>query len=97
VLFELFDIILEHLYNFVVRAGESLLKLVADLKEQIILNDFGEIEEAIATKNETNLTTAESYDKQLVNLRDEMVKSLYEAEEELFNNYKVHPVRKVDE
>ncbi|CAB0044715.1 unnamed protein product [Trichogramma brassicae] len=54
-----------------VRAGESLLKLVSDIKQYLILNDF-------LSQNEC--------DQKLANLRDDMATELYDLEEEYFTS-----------
>lgn len=69
-----------------VRAGESLMKLVSDLKQFLILNDFPSVNEAISLRNQQLRTLQEECDKKLTSLRDEIAIDLYELEEEYYSS-----------
>ncbi|MGH0155552.1 UNVERIFIED_CONTAM: hypothetical protein FKN15_029817 [Acipenser sinensis] len=70
----------------IVRAGESLMKLVSDLKQFLILNDFPSVNEAINHRNQQLHALQEECDKKLTNLRDEIAIDLYELEEEYYSS-----------
>ncbi|XP_030063597.1 mediator of RNA polymerase II transcription subunit 22 isoform X2 [Microcaecilia unicolor] len=70
----------------IVRAGESLMKLVSDLKQFLILNDFPLVNEAINQRNQQLRSLQEDCDKKLVALRDEISIDLYELEEEYYSS-----------
>ncbi|XP_067294755.1 mediator of RNA polymerase II transcription subunit 22 isoform X1 [Pseudorasbora parva] len=70
----------------IVRAGESLMKLVSDLKQFLILNDFPSVNEAITLRNQQLRTLQEECDKKLISLRDEIAIDLYELEEEYYSS-----------
>ncbi|KAK3509469.1 hypothetical protein QTP70_035124 [Hemibagrus guttatus] len=70
----------------IVRAGESLMKLVSDLKQFLILNDFPSVNEAISLRNQQLRTLQEECDKKLISLRDEIAVDLYELEEEYYSS-----------
>ncbi|XP_065123256.1 mediator of RNA polymerase II transcription subunit 22 isoform X2 [Paramisgurnus dabryanus] len=70
----------------IVRAGESLMKLVSDLKQFLILNDFPSVNEAISNRNQQLRTLQEECDKKLISLRDEIAIDLYELEEEYYSS-----------
>nr|XP_033815836.1 mediator of RNA polymerase II transcription subunit 22 isoform X2 [Geotrypetes seraphini] len=72
--------------NKEVRAGESLMKLVSDLKQFLILNDFPLVNEAINQRNQQLRSLQEDCDKKLVSLRDEISIDLYELEEEYYSS-----------
>merc|ERR1739845_47416 len=55
-----------------VRAGESLMKLVSDLKQYLILNDFPSVNEAITQNSKHCKARALEADQKLMALRDEM-------------------------
>ena len=69
-----------------VRAGESLMKLVSDLKQFLILNDFPSVNEAIDQRNQQLRALREECDRKLVALRDEVSIDLYELEEEYYSS-----------
>lgn len=72
-----------------VRAAESLLKLVSDIKQYLILNDFPSVNEAIAHNSKLFRTKQQECDQKLQNLRDDIVTDLYDLEEEYYtSNYK---------
>ncbi|XP_061208334.1 mediator of RNA polymerase II transcription subunit 22 [Neopsephotus bourkii] len=70
----------------IVRAGESLMKLVSDLKQFLILNDFPSVNEAINQRNQQLRSLQEECDKKLIALRDEVSIDLYELEEEYYSS-----------
>ena len=75
-----------------VKAGESLMKLVSDLKQFLILNDFPSVNESINYNAMTYKDTQSSIDKKLMLLRDDMAQDLYELEEEYYSSvYKWYP------
>ncbi|XP_069465435.1 mediator of RNA polymerase II transcription subunit 22 isoform X1 [Ambystoma mexicanum] len=70
----------------IVRAGESLMKLVSDLKQFLILNDFPSVNEAINQRNQQLHSLQDDCDKKLIALRDEFSIDLYELEEEYYSS-----------
>ena len=70
----------------IVRAGESLMKLVSDLKQFLILNDFPSVNEAIDQRNQQLRALQEECDRKLITLRDEVSIDLYELEEEYYSS-----------
>ncbi|AWP06835.1 putative mediator of RNA polymerase II transcription subunit 22 isoform 2 [Scophthalmus maximus] len=70
----------------IVRAGESLMKLVSDLKQFLILNDFPSVNDAISLQNQHLRSLQEECDKKLTSLRDEIAIDLYELEEEYYSS-----------
>uniref|UniRef100_A0A8C8SWM3 Mediator of RNA polymerase II transcription subunit 22 n=1 Tax=Pelusios castaneus TaxID=367368 RepID=A0A8C8SWM3_9SAUR len=70
----------------IVRAGESLMKLVSDLKQFLILNDFPSVNEAINQRNQQLRSVQDECDKKLISLRDEISVDLYELEEEYYSS-----------
>nr|XP_014340844.1 PREDICTED: mediator of RNA polymerase II transcription subunit 22 isoform X2 [Latimeria chalumnae] len=70
----------------IVRAGESLMKLVSDLKQFLILNDFPSVNESINQNNQQLHSLQEECDKKLIALRDEIAIDLYELEEEYYSS-----------
>ncbi|XP_037933182.1 mediator of RNA polymerase II transcription subunit 22 [Teleopsis dalmanni] len=70
----------------IVRAGESLMKLVSDIKQYLILNDFHSVNEAIMSNSHLFRTTQIECDKKLMKLRDEMAMDLYDLEEEYYTS-----------
>ncbi|KAL1132041.1 hypothetical protein AAG570_011649 [Ranatra chinensis] len=73
-----------------VRAGESLMKLVSDIKQYLILNDFPSVNEAIGQNSKLFRTKQLECDQKLMSLRDDMAADLYDLEEEYYSSiYKV--------
>ncbi|CAL8251559.1 unnamed protein product [Boreogadus saida] len=70
----------------IVRAGESLMKLVSDLKQFLILNDFPSVNDAITLQNQQLRSLQDECDKKLTSLRDEIAVDLYELEEEYYSS-----------
>ena len=71
---------------FQVRAGESLMKLISDIKQYLILNDFPSVNEAITYNSKLFLGIQEQCDKRLTLLRDELATELIELEEEYYSS-----------
>ena len=69
-----------------VRAAESLLKLVSDIKEFLILNDFHAVNEAIMQNRNQFHQLQRDCDTTLINLRDDMSAQLVELEEEYYQS-----------
>lgn len=70
----------------IVRAGESLMKLVSDIKQYLILNDFPSVNEAIAQNSKLFRTKQAECDQKLASLRDDMAADLYDLEEEYYTS-----------
>ncbi|XP_043967104.1 mediator of RNA polymerase II transcription subunit 22 isoform X2 [Gambusia affinis] len=70
----------------IVRAGESLMKLVSDLKQFLILNDFPSVNDAISQQNQQLRALQDECDKKLTSLRDEIAVDLFELEEEYYSS-----------
>lgn len=70
----------------IVRAGESLMKLVSDIKQYLILNDFPSVNEAIGQNSTLFRTKQAECDQKLASLRDDMASDLYDLEEEYYTS-----------
>uniref|UniRef100_G1Q468 Mediator of RNA polymerase II transcription subunit 22 n=1 Tax=Myotis lucifugus TaxID=59463 RepID=G1Q468_MYOLU len=70
----------------IVRAGESLMKLVSDLKQFLILNDFLSVNEAIDQRNQQLRALQEECDRKLTALWEEASMDLYELEEAYYSS-----------
>ncbi|XP_067661892.1 mediator of RNA polymerase II transcription subunit 22-like [Haliotis asinina] len=70
----------------IVRAGESLMKLVSDLKQFLILNDFPSVNESISQNTQLYKHMQGEVDAKLMVLRDEMATDLYELEDEYYSS-----------
>lgn len=68
------------------RAAESLLKLIWDIKQFLIINDFPLINDSITKRVDANLAKVNEIDAKLLNLRDEIATELYELEDEFYNS-----------
>lgn len=75
-------------YKFVfsVRAGESLMKLVSDIKQYLILNDFHSVNDAITANSQLFRSKQLECDKKLMNLREAAAIDLYDLEEEYYTS-----------
>uniref|UniRef100_A0A1B6KJG0 Mediator of RNA polymerase II transcription subunit 22 n=1 Tax=Graphocephala atropunctata TaxID=36148 RepID=A0A1B6KJG0_9HEMI len=71
----------------IVRAGESLMKLVSDIKQYLILNDFPSVNEAITQNSKLFRTKQAECDQKLMTLRDDMAADLYDLEEEYYTSF----------
>jgi len=69
-----------------VRAGESLMKLVADIKQYLILNDFPSVNDAIVQQSHLFKQKQAECDRRLMNLRDDISGDLYDLEEEYYSS-----------
>lgn len=70
----------------IVRAGESLMKLVSDIKQYLILNDFYTVNEAITQSSQLYRHTQQDRDTKLFSLRDDIAMDLYDLEEEYYTS-----------
>ncbi|XP_022085115.1 mediator of RNA polymerase II transcription subunit 22-like isoform X2 [Acanthaster planci] len=70
----------------IVRAGESLMKLVSDIKEFLILNDFPSANAAIGQRTQFLHNIQAEVDSKIMQLRDELSLNLYELEEEYYSS-----------
>ncbi|XP_071948072.1 mediator of RNA polymerase II transcription subunit 22-like [Antedon mediterranea] len=70
----------------IVRAGESLMTLVADIKQFLILNDFPSVNEAITKRSRYLKGVQTDIDVKLIQLRDDLTKDLYDIEEEYYSS-----------
>ena len=70
----------------IVRAGESLMKLVSDIKQFLVLNDFHSVNDAISSSSNLYRSTQQDRDAKLMSLRDEMASDLYDHELEYYVN-----------
>ncbi|KAG8198961.1 hypothetical protein JTE90_001761 [Oedothorax gibbosus] len=70
----------------IVRAAESLTKLISDIKQYLILNDFPSVNEAISQKTKMCRAVQENIDSKLTALRDDMAAELYDLEEEYYSS-----------
>lgn len=68
------------------RAGESLMKLVSEVKQYLILNDFHSVNDAIVANSQLYRATQSECDKKLMNLRETAAADLYELEEEYYTS-----------
>lgn len=62
------------------------MKLVSDIKQYLILNDFHSVNEAILQNSSIYRSTQADCDKKLMLLRDEMAADLYDLEEEYYTS-----------
>jgi len=62
------------------------MKLVSDIKQFLILNDFMQVNEAIKTQNSRYRHTQNNFDMQLFALKDDMMVDLFELEEEYYSS-----------
>ncbi|XP_061165184.1 mediator of RNA polymerase II transcription subunit 22-like [Saccostrea cucullata] len=70
----------------IVRAGESLMKSVSDLKQFMILNDFPSVNESIIRNAKNCKSLQQDLDNKLTSLRDEMAIDLFELEDEYYSS-----------
>ena len=76
-----------HKFDFIilcskVRSGESLLKLVSDMKEFLILNDFTPVNASINDITQRLKNIEEETDKRISGIKDSMSNDLSEMEKE---------------
>ena len=70
------------------KASEELIKLIYNIKQFLVINDFPLINDAISST--ANLAKAEEIDKRLQRLRDEVVVELFDLEDEYYSSYIKH-------
>ncbi|ELU16242.1 hypothetical protein CAPTEDRAFT_221845 [Capitella teleta] len=70
----------------IVRAGESLMKLVSEVKQFVILNDFRSVNESIMAQMHMYRHVQTECDTKLFALRDDMAADLFEMEEEYYSS-----------
>lgn len=70
----------------ITRAAESLMKLIWDIKQYLIINDFPLINDSIQKRVEVNYMKMQEMDNKLLSLRDEIANELYELEDEYYNS-----------
>ncbi|UJR35852.1 hypothetical protein I4U23_028596 [Adineta vaga] len=68
-----------------VRAFESLLKLVSDLKDQAVLYDFRAINDAVRAQRQRFKNQQSDVDTKLVSLRDRLALEMVKFEDEYSN------------
>jgi len=71
----------------VVRAAEALLRLVAEVKQYLILNDFPSVNEAISNNYLAFDKKTKEIDQTLLSIRDEVAQELYEHEEDYYYSH----------
>ena len=62
------------------------MKLVTDLKQYLILNDFPSANEAIGQTARSMLSMQQESDRKLMALRDDLAADLYDLEEEYYSS-----------
>ena len=62
------------------------MKLISDIKQYLILNDFPSVNEDIAQNSKKYLDLQEACDQKLTVLRDDLATDLYELEEEYYGS-----------
>ena len=77
----------------ITRAAENVMKLIWDIKQYLIINDFPLINDAISSQSsrnpnqpESNYIKADNLDMRLIHLRDEISTYLYDLEDEYYNS-----------
>ncbi|XP_057289660.1 mediator of RNA polymerase II transcription subunit 22-like [Hydractinia symbiolongicarpus] len=68
----------------VVRAGESLMKLISDIKEFLILNDFPAVNMSLQKRSQHLKTIEDETKKKLWQLREQIGNDLKELEQEYY-------------
>lgn len=70
----------------IVRAGESLMKLVSDMKEFLILNDFPSVNTSISERSNALQEINNVTDQQLLTLKQELAVNLFDLEQSYFSS-----------
>ncbi|XP_029185029.2 mediator of RNA polymerase II transcription subunit 22-like isoform X1 [Acropora millepora] len=70
----------------IVRAGESLMKLVSDMKEFLILNDFPSVNTSISERSNALQEINNVTDQQLLTLKQELAVNLFELEQSYYSS-----------
>ena len=68
------------------RAAESIMKLIWDIKQYLIINDFPLINETITNEAKIAQEKEKHIDLKLMTLRDEISNELYDLEDEYYNS-----------
>ena len=74
------------LFFLQVRAGESLQKLVSDMKEFLILNDFPSVNTSITERSTALQEISNHTDQQLLALKQELAVNLSELEQAYYSS-----------
>jgi mediator of RNA polymerase II transcription subunit 22 len=69
-----------------VRAAESMMKLVSDIKQFLILNDFMQVNDSIKNNSAYCASTQNRMDSLLLSIRDELAIDLYDLEDEYYSS-----------
>eukprot|EP01132_Coremiostelium_polycephalum_P009331 gene9331-11444_t len=76
----------------IINAGEGLLKIIEELKQNIILNDFSTMIEEVRLQNLIYQRENERTNKSIKQITEEISKSIEELENEYYNSsYKLPP------
>uniref|UniRef100_A0A915L6U8 Mediator of RNA polymerase II transcription subunit 22 n=1 Tax=Romanomermis culicivorax TaxID=13658 RepID=A0A915L6U8_ROMCU len=67
------------------KAGENLLKLISDLKQFLILNDFGYVNEAVTLNTTQCQADQDNLNGRLSNVKDDLSSVLSELEHEYYH------------
>lgn len=70
----------------IVRAGESLMKLVSDMKEFLILNDFPSVNTSISERSNILQEITNNTDHQLLTIKQELAVLLFELEQAYYSS-----------
>lgn len=62
------------------------MKLVSDIKQYLILNDFHSVNDAICSSSQLYRSTQMDRDNKLMAVRDDMAADLYDLEEEYYTS-----------
>lgn len=68
------------------RAAENILKLIWDIKQYLIINDFPLINETITNKSKIDSMKVGEMDAKLTNLRDDISNELFDLEDEFYTS-----------
>ena len=68
------------------RASESLMKLISEVKQYVILNDFSQINDNIKHQVDYSVKMVHKIDTHMMQIRDEMANELNELEEEYYTS-----------
>lgn len=69
-----------------VKSSESLMKLVSEIKQFLILNDFAQVNESIRASVDYNNKLQTKIDSHIISIRDEMICELFDLEEEYYTS-----------
>lgn len=68
------------------RASESLMKLISEVKQYVILNDFSQINDSIKAQVDYSAKVINKIDVHIMQIRDEMANELNDLEEEYYTS-----------